>query len=144
MQRLGIRPRPSFEVAMSEKWAKRIALVLVAVPAALFVSNWIWRMEGSASNGKVVDGRYYVRTAPGYREISLEKGYQEVSEETWRLQYRREVALRTSFGVVLFALIVLSLCARVGRDRPRPPDPARGADGDVHGVALHPGNDDKK
>src|SRR5262245_45830434 len=104
---------------MSEKWAKRIALALAAIPVALFVSNVIWPMKGSASNGKVVDGRYYVRTAPGYQEVSLAKGYQEVSEETWRLQYRREVALRWSFGVVCFTLLALGLCLRALSERPR-------------------------
>src|SRR5262245_49684399 len=109
---------------MSERWAKRIALALAAIPVTLFVSQWIWPTEGSASNGKVVDGRYYVRTAPGYQEVSLDKGYREVSEATWRLQYRREAALRTSMAVVMFILLTMWLCSRVVNERSRMRDPA--------------------
>lgn len=108
---------------MSEKWVRRIALALAAIPVALIVSTVIWPMKGSASRGKVVDGRYYVRTAPGYREVGLAEGYREVSEETWRWQYRREVALRTSFAVALFTVLTLGLFSRAVRDaHPRTPN----------------------
>ncbi len=82
---------------MSPEWAKRIGYTVLILAILNFFALTVheWSGEGSASSGKVEDGRFYLGKKPGRgigpREDRLV--YTEVPEWRWRLMRVHEISV---------------------------------------------------